>query len=166
MTKKTDKEFFDKAKTDAKAASEAEEEQAAAPWWNFEGKGGEKAFPEFQGTFVSCEIKEKTGDNGSYTCLLVYVRDLKDELYKAWFSAGAAVRGMKEAAPAVGSLTMIRYEGQKQSNTSDRKFKAYTVVTDKQDYELWNSYQKAFDSRSVTVARPGISTLSPDEAPF
>lgn len=168
MSKKEDAFFDDAAdKADAKAA--ADKEQNEAEWWNFEGKGGDEAHPEFKGTFVSAEFKEKTGDTGPYTCIMAYVRDLDDTLFKAWFSAGAAVRGLTDAAPAVGSLTMIRFEGQQDSNTSKRKFKAYSVVTDIQDDELWASYQKAFHSRNVAVAQgkaAGGTDLSPDEAPF
>jgi hypothetical protein len=169
MSKK-EETFFDDAADTADARLAKEKEQNEAEWWNFEGKGGDEAHPEFKGTFVSAEFKEKTGDNGSYMCIMGYVRDLDDQLFKIWLSAGAAVRGLEDAAPAEGSLTMIRYEGQQDSSTSGRKFKAYSIVTDVQDGELWSSYRKAFNARSVDVARvtgkiPG-SDISPEEAPF
>jgi hypothetical protein len=168
MTKKSDKEFFDKAGNEADEKAATEEEQNAAPWWNFEGKGGEEAHPTFQGRFVSAEYKEKQGSNGPYDCLMCYFRDIdKDEtLYKVWFSAGGAVRGMRDASPAVGTLLMVRFEGEQDSSTSGRKFKAYSVVADEQDDELWGSYMKAYQSRSVQVAQSGPKDLAPDEAPF
>jgi hypothetical protein len=168
MTKKKEPAFFDDAADKADARLAKEKEQNEAEWWNFEGKGGDEAHPEFKGTFVSAEFKEKKGDNGPYTCIIAYLRDLDDTLFKAWFSAGAAVRGLTDSAPAVGSLTMIRFEGQQDSGTSNRKFKAYSVVTDEQDDELWNSYTKAFHARSVEVARGGTEapSISSDEAPF
>ena len=166
MTKKSDKEFFDKAAKAADEKAETEAEQNAAEWWNFEGKGGEEPAPLFRGTFVSAAFKEKQGSSGPYECLLCYFRDLDDVLYKAWFSAGGAVRGLRDAAPAVGTLMMVRFDGEMDSNTSGRKFKAYSVVADAQDEELWNSYYKTFQSRSVAVATSGPAALAPDEAPF
>jgi hypothetical protein len=166
MTKKSDKEFFDKAAKQADTDRDVEKEQNEAEWWNFEGKGGETPEPTFKGTFVSAEYKEKQGSSGPYTCIMAYFRDLDDTLFKVWLSAGGAVRGMRDAAPAVGTLMMVRFEGEQESNTSDRKFKAYSVVADEQDDELWDSYMKAFNSRSVEVATSKRSELAPDEAPF
>jgi hypothetical protein len=167
MSKKDDKQFFDDAEKNADKAAEVEAEQNDAPWWNFEGKGGEEAFPNFKGRFEFAQLHEKQGTTGMYDCLMVYARDLDDVLYKMWLSAGGAVRGVKDAAPAVGSLLLIRFEGVQESKTSDRKFKAYSVVSDQQDEALWDSYRKAFESRSVAVAKgTRVTELAPDEAPF
>ena len=102
-----------------------------------------------------------------YPCIMAYARDLDGTLFKMWLSAGGAVRGLKDAAPAVGSLLLIRFEGQQESKTSDRKFKAYSVVADQQDPELWDSYRKVFESRAVGVGQgTRVTELAPDEAPF
>jgi len=168
MSKKKEESFFDDAAERAAEQAETEAEQQNAPWWNFEGKGGEEAQPMFKGSFVSAEMKEKKGTNNQpYICLFVYLRDLEGTLYKAWLSASGAVRGLQDAAPAPGSLLFIKYEGEKESSTTQgRKFKSYSVIADVQDPDYWTSVAKAFASRNVEVTAKAAPTLDPNEAPF
>lgn len=164
----TTDEFFDNAADAADAATALEERKSKAEWWNFEGKGGEDAQPEFKGRFMEGALIEKQGDNGPYRCVLAFLEDVEGTLFKAWFSAGSAVRAFTDTAPAVGSLVYIRFEGKRKTDRGNEA-KAYSLVADKQDDALWDSYKKKLLSRSVAVGGSqgtSVPDISPDEAPF
>lgn len=161
-------DFFDKAADQADEATKLEERKAKAEWWNFEGKGGEDAQPEFKGKFLEAALIEKQGDNGSYPCVLAFLEDMDGTMFKAWFSAGSAVRAFNDTEPAAGALVYLRYEGKRKTDRGNEQ-KVYSLVADTQDPELWGAYRKKRDSRSVRVgAAQGTSApaISPDEAPF
>lgn len=166
---KTESAFFEEAEKRANKEAESQKEKDAAEWWNFEGKGGEEPQPTFKGYFVQGTYHEKEGSSGPYTCLLAYLRDLDGVLWRAWFSAGVAIRQLQDASPAQDTLVMINYEGEIESNrNAGRKFKAYRVIADEQDAEYWNAIHREFLSRSTTSqASVGTTTsLPPGEAPF
>ena len=169
---KTEDAFFERAKADQEQAAEIEAAKEAAEWWNFEGKGGEEAQPLFVGYFVDAPFIEKEGSDGKYTCILAYLRDIEGVLWKAWFSAGAAIRQFKDNAPAPESMILINYEGEVESNRNKgRKFKSYRITVDKQDGDHWMSLQKAYDARRFDVdggvrTQAAPTPLAAGEAPF
>ena len=125
---------------DARAASEAELE-AAVSW----RPDKDEAIPyEIQGEVFSDIRMVSTKFGAAY---ILYVKDLSlippsaddDEpiIWELFASRSVFKRELQEAAPAVGSLIVVRWEGLKQSSSGGRSYHGYKVMAQTPDAELW-----------------------------
>ena len=123
---------------DTRAKAEAELEKAES--WRPDKK--DDIPHEIQGEVVSDVRVVGTEYGAAY---VLYVRDLSTVppaneeplIWELFASRAMFKRELQEAAPAVSSLIVVRWEGLKESSSGGRSYHGYKVMAQTPDAELW-----------------------------
>lgn len=156
-------DFFDKSKGEAKT-----DENERFPAWNWTDS------PEFRGTFDGLKIQPIKG--GEIKFLMSVTQHGTGDKFVIWLGDTPRVlrNEVGDAAPAVGSLMYIEYQGEHPTQDGMYKFKKFFVKVDQADQKYWRdkeielSRKRAAGFSNVTDGELEAKTpnFGPDESPF
>jgi len=154
-------DFFDKAEENADATTE----QHPAFKWT-------KAGQVLKGTMT--DIRVQGTKDGRINLLATVDEHGTDDTYALWVGDSPKVLkdAMEDAAPAVGSLIYISYQGKRDTKDGTRSYHVHTVQAETQDFEFWSKLlvERAHKAAGGGFDNPtgggGIPAGAPDESPF
>ncbi len=117
---------------DAFKKAEAQKEQGQ---WDFEEN------PEIRGILVGVGVAPGT-QYGPYHILRVK-EEKSEKVYGIPVWGTVLSNQVASVAPKVGVPIGIRYNGEKSNKEGSRKYKDWTLVSTKSDYEEWNKHHAA-----------------------
>lgn len=155
-------DFFDKAEESAEAGPD---EQHPAFKWKEKGQ-------VLKGTMT--DIRVQGTKDGRINLLATIDEHGTDKTWALWVGDSPKVLkdAMEDAAPAIGSLIYIHYDGKRDTKDGNRSYHVHTVQAETQDFEFWSkllverSHKAAGGGFDSPTGGGGIPAGAPSESPF